>query len=137
MMTPHEHLKYIKELAERDGRYAPEAFVFVSEAIGVTAAWLKDGTLTENDIGHTRGADGEFHVSGRELLAGIRKLAGERWGALAGQVLLRWGVRRTADFGEIVFCMVEDEKLQWRKRECDSRADFAGGFDLATAFRDL
>ena len=136
-MTPHEHLQHIRELAKQDGRYAPEAFIFVSEAIGATAAWLKDGTLTENDTGAGRGADGEYHVSGRELLAGIRKLAGERWGALAPRVLSSWGVRKTEDFGEIVFCMVEDEKLQWRKRECDSRADFACGFDFATAFQDL
>ncbi len=136
-MTPQEHLQYIRELATKDGRYAPEAFLFVSEAIGLTAAWLKDGTLTENDTGISRGGEGEYHVSGRELLAGIRKLAGERWGALAGRVLFRWGVYKTEDFGEIVFCMVEDEKLQWRKRECDSRSDFAGGFDIATVFRDL
>lgn len=136
-MTPQEHLQYIRDLARRDGRYAPEAFIFVSEAIGATAAWLKDGTLTENDTGHSRGADGEYHVSGRELLAGIRKLAGERWGMLTPKVLEHWGVYKTEDFGEIVFCMVEDEKLQWRKRDCDSRADFAGGFDFQTAFEDL
>lgn len=136
-MTPQEHLQHIRDIAKKDGRYAPEAFLFVSEAIGLTAAWLKDGTLSENDTGAGRGGEGEFHVSGRELLAGVRRLAGERWGALAGRVLFSWGVYRTEDIGEIVFCMVEDEKLQWRRRACDTRDDFAGGYDIETAFRDL
>ena len=40
----------------------------------------------------------------------------------------------TRDFGEIVFLMVEDEELDWKKQEKDSREDFANGFDFDTAF---
>ena len=130
--------KRIRELAEKDGRYAPEAFFFVTEAVGHTVYWIRNGELPEQNNG-PRGdqSQGVFHVSGQELLAGIRKLAYERWGALAPQVLRRWGVKRCEDFGEIVFAMVEDEKMQWRKRDCDRREDFANGFDFDTAFATL
>lgn len=136
-MTPHELREHIKDIAARDGRYRPEAFYFISEAIAATAKWLREGKLPENDTGPSRGADGEYHVSGRELLAGIRKLATERWGSMAQSVLGHWGVHRTEDFGEIVFTMVEDEEMRWKRRECDTRADFAGGYDFSTAFNDL
>ncbi len=136
-MNPFDHLKYIRELAERDGRYAPEAFMFVSEAIAYTAQWLRDGELEENDPGGVRGGGSEFHVSGRELLAGIKRLASERWGMMAPAVLANWRVYRTEDFGEIVFCMVEDETMQWKKRECDRREDFADGYDFSEAFSDI
>lgn len=133
-MTPREHLQIIRDISRRDGRYSPEAFLFVTEAIAHTAKWLQDGSLRENDITTSRGGDGEFHVSGQELLEGIRRLAVERWGMMAPTVFHRWGVFRTEDFGEIVFCMVGDEKLKWRKRECDRIEDFADGFDFSTTF---
>ena len=133
-MNPREHLQYIRDLARRDGRYSPEAFVFISEAIGATAKWLQDGTISPNDAGPNRGGEGEFHVSGKELLTGIRRLALEKWGPLAPTVFRHWGVRRTEDFGEIVFCMVEDATLQWKRRDCDTRADFADGFDFDSSF---
>lgn len=136
-MNPYDHVKYIKELARRDGRYSPEAFLFVSEAIAITAQWIKEGELDEDDCGSTRGHGDEFHVSGKELLSGIKKVARQRWGSMSAAVFRSWGVRRTEDFGEIVFCMVEDDTMQWRKRECDTREDFAGGYDFATAFSDV
>lgn len=133
-MTAKEHLDLIHRLARRDGRYATDAFLFVSEAIGQTGEWLRNGELTPLDRGGSRGEGTEFHVSGQELLMGIRRLARLRWGLMARRVLASWGVHRNEDFGEIVFLMVEDSDLQWRKRECDSRADFAGGVDFADAF---
>lgn len=133
-MIPKEHWRYIRELAQRDGRYAPEAYLFVSEAVARTAEWVMRGILPPDDVGPSRGEGSEFHVSGRELLAGIRKLAKERWGCLAPYVFRAWGITRCEDFGEIVFNMVEDETLQWKKRECDRREDFAGGYDFNEAF---
>ena len=137
-MDPREHLEAIRRLAEADSRYAPEAFFFVSEAVGQTAQWIQDKVLPEENAG-PRSEDGadRFHVSGQELLAGIRKLARDRWGMLAPRVLGRWGVRRTEDFGEIVFLMVGDEALAWKSRECDRREDFANGFDFRTAFEGV
>jgi uncharacterized repeat protein (TIGR04138 family) len=124
----------IRILATEDGQYLPEAFFFVSDAIRHTVEWIKERSLEEDATGGPRGGEGEFHVSGRELLSGIRRLAYERWGQLAPVVFRRWGVTRTEDFGRIVFLMVEDPVLGWKKRESDRLEDFAGGYDFRTAF---
>lgn len=129
-----DHIERIHYLARSDKRYAPEAFFFVSEAIARTVEWVRKGELAPTDQEHERGEGEEYHVSGQELLVGIRRLARERWGLMARYVFDVWGVRRTEDFGEIVFLMVEDPELQWRKRENDTREDFAAGYDFKDAF---
>ena len=133
----NEHLKYIRELARNDGRYSSAAFIFVSEAIIITAKWLRDGVLEEDDGNNNRGQNSEFHVSGRELLAGIRRIARERWGDMAKAVFNSWNVYKTDDFGEIVYCMVNDKGMNWQKRECDSIDDFKNVYNFTTAFNDL
>lgn len=134
-MTPEEVRARVGRIAGEDGRYAPEAFFFVNDVVGRTVEWLQKGEMTPKDAGGGRG-EGEcnFHISGQELLEGMRRLARERWGCMARRVLEHWGVSRTEDVGEIVFMMVEDEKLQWKRRETDTREDFARGYDFAAAF---
>jgi uncharacterized repeat protein (TIGR04138 family) len=105
----------------RDPRYAREAYTFVREALD----------FTQKLIGReNRGAI--RHVSGQELLDGIRQLALQQFGPMAMTVLEEWGVRNCRDFGEIVFNMVEIGLLA--KTEKDSREDFAGGYDFTDAF---
>ncbi len=135
-MSAKDQLDRMRSIAAQDGRYSPEAFLFVSKAIGQTVEWIKKGVLKPEDApGSSREEQGGmFHVSGKELLAGFRRLARERWGLLAPRVLESWGVQRTEDVGEIVFLMVEDEELQWRRRPSDTREDFANGFDFEAAF---
>lgn len=135
-MNARDHVRMVRRLAERDGRYRPEAFLFVSEAVAHTQGWVRKGEIPRTENDDARGGEGEFHVSGQELLRGILRLSRERWGELAPVVLGQWGVYRTEDFGEIVFLMVEDEEMQWKKRECDRREDFAEGFDFKSAFRE-
>ncbi|NIY14277.1 MAG: hypothetical protein GWM98_05010, partial [Nitrospinaceae bacterium] len=67
----------------------------------------------------------ERHLSGQELLEGIRNFALQEFGPMSLRVLNTWGVNNTADFGEIVFNLVECGKL--RKTEEDSRQDFLDG----------
>ena len=138
-MDRNDHIKRIKEIARASGCYRPEAFLFVSQAIAHTVKWIKDGSIEPDpDAGEKRGeSKKEFHVSGRELIRGLHRLARERWGNMAPHVLRSWGLKSTEDIGEVVFLMVEDEELQWNKRECDTREDFAGGFDFDTAFEVL
>jgi uncharacterized repeat protein (TIGR04138 family) len=73
------------------------------------------------------------HVSGQELLAGIRAYALDQFGPMAMTVFEEWGVHNCADFGEIVFNMVEVSLLA--KTEQDDRADFEGGYGFEDAFR--
>jgi uncharacterized repeat protein (TIGR04138 family) len=72
------------------------------------------------------------HISGRELAAGVRDLALERFGPLARTVLEHWGIHSTEDLGEIVFALVECGILI--KQDDDRREDFQGVFSFEEAF---
>jgi uncharacterized repeat protein (TIGR04138 family) len=107
----------IRELVlKKDPRYTLEAYRFVYEAL--------DHTIQK--IGERR------HVTGRELLEGIRELAHRRFGPLAKTVFGCWNIRSTSDFGAIVFNLVEAGLMS--KTEEDSRDDFQNGFDFDAAF---
>jgi len=107
-----------------DDRYGLGAYVFVYEALDHTQRMLG------RDPASPRIED--RHVSGQELLEGMRHLAIEQFGAMALGVLNTWGVHRTEDFGELVFGLVEHGLMG--KTDSDSREDFAGGYDFGQAF---
>jgi uncharacterized repeat protein (TIGR04138 family) len=106
----------------KDPRYHRDAYHFVREALDYTQK-----TIAKDPRGRVR------HVTGQELLAGIREYALQQFGPMTITVLAEWGVHNCQDFGEIVFNMVEADWLA--KTDRDSRADFAGGYDFAEAFR--
>ncbi len=101
--------------------YPPQAFVFVQEGLRCTADRL-----------HGEGASGDRHVSGQQLSLGLKDYAVDQYGLLARTVLDSWGVRRTEDFGKIVFAMVEAGVL--RKTDEDRAEDFIGVFEFDEAF---
>ena len=106
----------------RDLRYPRDAYVFVREALD----------YTQNLVGkEARGAI--RHVSGQELLEGIRKFALNQFGPMTATVFEEWNIRHCRDFGEIVFNMVEIGLLA--KTEKDTRDDFQNGYDFTDAFR--
>jgi uncharacterized repeat protein (TIGR04138 family) len=107
----------LKCVVERDGRYHINAYRFVYEALDYTVKQL----------------DRKRHISGRELLEGIKNLALEQFGALAVMVFDVWGVRKTADFGNIVFNLVEAEMMS--RSEEDSREDFNEVYRFSEVFR--
>jgi uncharacterized repeat protein (TIGR04138 family) len=111
----------LRKILEHDTRYAPDAYLFLREALDFTIKLLK-----KPDKGPTR------HVSGAELLDGIRQFALQEYGPVTLRVLQHWGVRRCEDFGEIVFNLVESGALG--KTEEDRREDFAGGYDFERVF---
>jgi uncharacterized repeat protein (TIGR04138 family) len=112
----------LARILEADRRYDEAAYCFVREALDFTIKILK-----KPSEGPGR------HVSGQELLDGIRQYALQEFGPLAQTVLDRWGVRCCEDFGNVVFNMVEQGILG--KTEHDRREDFAGGYDFDAAFR--
>ena len=110
------------KIQARDPRFHREAYLFVREALDYTQK-----TIGKDARGRTR------HVTGQELLGGIREFALEQFGPMAKTVLEDWGVRCCDDFGAIVFNMIE---VGWlAKTSKDSRADFANGYDFDEAFR--
>jgi uncharacterized repeat protein (TIGR04138 family) len=112
----------IDEIVAQDRRFHRDAYVFVREALDHTQKLI----LKENR-GQLR------HVTGQELLGGIREYALAQFGPMAITVLEEWGIHKCEDFGEIVFNMVEIGLLA--KTDRDSRADFAGGYDFEESFR--
>ena len=106
----------------KDPRYESEAYLFVKDALDYTQKLVIKPTRDE-----------VRHVSGQELLEGIRAFALTQFGPMAPTVFEEWGIRRCEDFGEIVFNMVEIGLLG--KTEKDSRADFQNAYDFDAAFR--
>ena len=106
----------------RDQRYHRDAYHFLREALDFTQK-----CIVRENRGTLR------HVSGQELLSGIRDFAITQFGPMAITVLEEWGVKRCEDFGEIVFNMVETGMLA--KTETDSREDFSNGYVFDEAFR--
>jgi len=116
----------LTDVVQRDPRFAYEAYEFVFVALSHTQKIL--GRVPADD-GRIPGP--EYHVSGQELVQGIRDLALREFGLMARVVLRLWGINRTADFGDIVFNLVQENLMS--KTEQDSRADFEDVFDLDQA----
>jgi len=112
----------LEVILARDPRYHHDAYHFVREALDYTQK-----AISKANKGQVR------HITGQELLAGIRAYALARYGPMAITLLREWGVQRCEDFGEIVFTLIEHGVLS--KTETDSRADFGGGYDFEEAFR--
>jgi uncharacterized repeat protein (TIGR04138 family) len=114
-------------------RYHRDSYLFLRDALDHTRKMLDRDT--KSDL-HKRSVDKESreqHVSGQELLEGIRELALQTFGPMAITVFEEWGITRCEDFGELVFSMVENGLL--RKTEKDTREDFRNGYDFTEAFR--
>ena len=115
----------LSELAFRDGimdrirlkeqRFQEPAYLFVLSALEFCQQ-----RLTERR-----------HITGRELSLAVRDLALDRFGVMARTVLEHWGVRSTADVGDIVFTLVDLGLLLSQPN--DSRDDFADVFDFDQA----
>jgi len=111
----------IDEIVARDPRYRRDAYLFVRDALDHT-----------QKLAPKERREG-LHVTGQELLSGIREYALAQFGPMTITVLEDWGIIRCEDFGEIVFNIVEAGLFS--KTDTDSRADFRGGYDFQEAFR--
>lgn len=105
-------------------KYQPDAYRFVFEALQHTQQKLKRPLVHEAD-------DERAHITGPELLQGIRELALERYGLLSKNVFAHWGIKNTADFGRIVFELIERGEM--RKTERDQLSDFFDVYDFDEA----
>src|SRR6478735_3848674 len=96
--------KTIDQVVDEVGLYPVEAYEFVRQGLEHTVHKIHGSTQ-----GKTRAS---LHVGGKDLCEGLRDLALIKWGMLARTVLSRWNIRRTVDFGRIVFAMVEHGHMQ-------------------------
>jgi len=100
----------------RERRFDERAYLFVLAALEHSQSRLQE----------------RRHITGRELAEACRELALERFGVLARTVLEHWGIRSTADIGDVVFTLVELELLM--SQPSDSREEFADVYDFDEAF---
>ena len=100
----------------RDARFTEHAYLFVLSALEFCQTRLLE----------------RRHITGRELTIACRDLALERFGVMARLVLEHWGVRSTADIGDIVFTLVDLGLLISQPN--DTRDDFCEVYDFDQAF---
>jgi uncharacterized repeat protein (TIGR04138 family) len=111
--------KSLETIANEDGRFSPQALKFILEGLDYVA---KKRTTERR------------HVSGQTLCGELKELALEKWGRLAVLVLNSWGVKTTADFGEIVFTLIDHKWMS--AQPTDSIDDFKDVYDFKTVFKD-
>jgi uncharacterized repeat protein (TIGR04138 family) len=111
----------VDNLVAQDSRFARDAYGFTREALDFTQK-----LISRENRGTVR------HVTGQELLEGIRQYALQQYGPMTVTVLSEWGIKGCRDFGEIVFNMVESGLLA--KTDTDTREDFQRGYEFADAF---
>lgn len=109
-------MRTIQGLCRKDPRYKPEAYLFVLAGLHFTVSQFPEPR----------------HITGRELLEGLRLYGLDQFGPLTLQVFEHWGLHFTEDFGRIVFALVEAKLL--RKTDEDSMDDFRGAYDFSQAF---
>lgn len=114
-------MESVKRIRATDDRYDSEAYFFIREALAFTIQLLEKPQ-------HGPGR----HVTGRELVEGVRQYALQEFGPMTMKVLEEWGLAGTEDFGRIVFQLVEAGELG--KTSEDKAEDFANCFDFRDAF---
>jgi uncharacterized repeat protein (TIGR04138 family) len=142
----------LAQLLQRDRRYTLDAYLFVLESLSFAQDTLGMGEQPPPEDLEPRGAaaggksrprpgrprrkESERHISGQQLCEAARQYALQQYGYLSRTVLGTWGIRSTADLGEIVFNMIEIGQM--RKTRKDKREDFHDVYDFSDAFsRDL
>lgn len=136
----------ITQKAVRSGlRYHKQAYHFVFAALRLVQQKLgkapprreadphaggKYGTGSDDSDDEADEIDG--HISGRELLDGIRELATQQFGLMTTTVFRSWGIQSTDDFGRIVFEMIERGEM--RKTDRDRPSDFSDVYDFEDVF---
>jgi uncharacterized repeat protein (TIGR04138 family) len=125
----------LEEIVRGDPRYAYEAYEFLFAALAHTQRMLGRDPSCSPPVadapGSPEGSEDEFHVSGPQLLLGVRDLALREFGLMARTVFRVWGINQTDDFGEIVFNLVEAQLMS--KTPEDNRRDFHAVYDLDEA----
>jgi uncharacterized repeat protein (TIGR04138 family) len=109
-----------------DPRYERRAYFFLRDALDRTVNAVRKA---EAKSGQPRGTN---HVTGQELLEGIREHALQQFGPMAHLVLSQWGLKRCSDFGEMVYQLIEFGVFS--KTDTDRKEDFADIFSFEDAF---
>lgn len=114
----------VELICKEDPRYDRKAYTFIRLGLDQT---VKD--LRKKDSSRAQKSQ---HVTGPELLEGLRLYALDQYGPLAKTVLNFWGINRCQDFGDLVFNLIEYNVFS--KTEKDQREDFSDIYSFEDAF---
>jgi len=111
----------LDSIVASDPRYQREAYIFLRDALDFTTKQQKKakGTTVR-------------HVSGPELLTGVRDYALKEFGPMVMTVFENWGIRATKDVGHMVFNLINAGIFG--KTDEDSIEDFKNIYDFQEAF---
>jgi uncharacterized repeat protein (TIGR04138 family) len=111
----------LDSIVRSDPRYQRDAYVFLRDALDFTTKQQKKskGTTVR-------------HVSGPELLEGVRQYALKEFGPMVVTVFDSWGIRFSEDIGNMVFNLIGAGIFG--KTEEDSIEDFRNVYDFEEAF---
>ena len=124
-MKKQNFLEMVNLIVKEDDRYTREAYGYLKEALDFSMD--KERKRKGQVVSKT-----QRHVTGQELLEGVREYALDQFGPMAYTVLTSWGLERCEDFGEMVFNLIEYGVFS--KNEDDSKEDFAAIYDFEEAF---
>jgi uncharacterized repeat protein (TIGR04138 family) len=111
----------LDSIVTSDPRYQREAYIFLRDALDFTTKQQKKakGTAVR-------------HVSGPELLQGVRQYSLREFGPMVITVFDSWGIRSTEDIGHMVFNLIGAGIFG--KTDEDSIDDFKNVYDFQEAF---
>ena len=119
-MTKLDFGEAVDLIVSEDPRYSREAYYFLRDALDYTLKQRK------------KAKEGGGHVSGQQLLEGVRQYALKEFGPMVPTVFDYWRVKRCEDFGEMVFSLIGVGIFG--KTEQDSKDDFRGIYTFHEAF---
>ena len=111
----------LDSIVASDPRYQRDAYVFLRDALDFTTKQQKK----------VRGATVR-HVSGPELLGGVRQYALKEFGPMVMTVFDSWGIHSSEDIGNMVFNLIGAGIFG--KTEDDSIEDFRNVYDFEEVF---
>ena len=127
-MTLEEQLDIIRKICEEDDTFPPMAYCFVRDSVhkaldNIVKARRQIAFADDNEPPDIKGAD---------LCRFFRDTLINRFGPSAIDVLDTWNIKKTSDFGKIIYKLISVEILG--KSENDSIEDFDDVFDFTEEF---
>src|SRR6188472_4034605 len=111
----------LESVVANDSRYQRDGYIFLRDALDSTTKQQKK----------TKGVSVR-HVTGPELLDGVRQYALKEFGPMVMTVFDSWGIRSCEDVGHMVFNLIGAGVFG--KTEQDSIEDFKNVYDFEEAF---
>ena len=111
----------LESVVDSDPRYQRDGYIFLRDALDFTTKQQKK----------TKGVSVR-HVTGPELLGGVRQYALKEFGPMVMTVFDSWGIRSCEDVGHMVFNLIGAGVFG--KTEQDSIEDFKNVYDFEEAF---